>query len=303
MSVRFSGVWPAMVTPFDEDGQPSFSACEQLVELFCQQRLGGIYVVGSTGQWPLLALEERRAIAECVVRASSGRLPVMVHVGTPNTADAVALARHAAEIGADAVSAVGPTYFAYTPEAIFSYYTHIGRATDLPLFAYHLAGVHHLSLGPREYASRLLDVPNAAGMKITSCDLNLFGLIHGVAGDRLTLFSGADEVMCHALLSGASGAIGSFYNLWGAECQSARAALAAGRVIEARDFMIRFQSAIADVLSHGGIWSFLTVAMRLKHGIAIGRPRSPLDANDQPWTDADVQAVLVKVDEASRLVS
>src|SRR5437588_813736 len=56
-------------------------------------------------------------------------------------------------------------------------------------------------------------VPNAAGLKFTDVDLYTLGLIHTYSGDRLQLLSGADEVMCHAVLSGAVGAIGTFYNL------------------------------------------------------------------------------------------
>ena len=218
MKTRFGGIWPAMVTPTTSDGRPALDVCERLVDLFVGQGLGGIYLVGSTGQWPLFSVEERKAIAERVVKAAAGRLPVMVHVGAVTTADAVALAGHAARIGADAVSAVGPIYYAHSPDAVFEYYGRIASATDRPLFAYHLSGVNKLPLGPREYAERLLAIPNISGMKITDHDLYPFGLIHALAGDRLQLFSGADEVMCHAVLSGAVGAIGSFYNLWGESC-------------------------------------------------------------------------------------
>lgn len=214
MTTKFGGVWPAMITPVAPDGKPDIPACEQLVNLFVKQGLGGIYLIGSTGQWPLFTVYERKAIAEAVVKAAAGKIPVMVHVAAVTTDDAIQLAKHAARIGADAVSAVGPIYYQHSVDTIFDYYKHIGGASDLPLYAYHLSGVSQMSLGPREYAERFLKVPNAAGMKITACDLYPFGLIHGVGGDRLQLFSGADEVMCHAVLSGAIGAIGTFYNLW-----------------------------------------------------------------------------------------
>jgi N-acetylneuraminate lyase len=295
MTTRFGGIWPAMLTPTTADGQPALGACEQLVNLFARQQLDGIYLTGSTGGWPLFSMEERKAIADCVVRAAAGRLPVMVHVGAVATADAVALAEHAARIGADAVSAVGPIYYAASADGVFEYYRRIGSATDLPLYAYHLSGVNKLALDPREYVERLLAVPNIAGMKITDHDLYPFGLIHAVARERLQLFSGADEVMCHAVLSGAIGAIGTFYNLWGPACARARTATLSGDVVTGRAFMLRFQSAIADVLPRG-IWSFLRAAMRLKYGIEVGLPRPPLGATDKPWADADVRRLIEGVD-------
>jgi N-acetylneuraminate lyase len=297
MPPRFAGIWPAMFTPMTADSRPSLPACEQMVDLFARQGLGGIYLVGSTGQWPLLTIAERKAIAETVVKAAGSRLPVMVHVGAVATEDAVDLARHAVKIGAAAVSAVGPIYYSHSADSLFEYYRRIGSASDLPLFAYHLSTVSKMALGPREYAARLLEIPNVAGMKITDHDLYPFGLIHAFAGDRLKLFSGADEVMCHAVLSGAIGAIGTFYNVWGPACQTAREATAKGDIAAGREFMLRFQTAIADVLDSGGMWAFIRAAMRLKYGIDVGMPRPPLGATDRPWKDADVQRVLDRVDQ------
>ncbi len=295
----FAGIWPAVLTPMGEDGKPALAVLEQLADLFVRQGLGGLYLTGSTGQWPLLAPAERRAIVECVIGAVAGRIPVMVHVGAACTEDAVALAKHAARAGADAISSVTPTYYAYSPDVIFEYYRQVGAATDLPLFAYHLSGVSRVALGPRDYAERLLRVPNAAGMKITDVDLYTFGLIHAHAGDRLQLFSGADEVMCHAVLSGAVGAIGTFYNLWGPACARARAAFAAGDVEAGRRFMLRFQSAIAGVIGSGSTWSFLRAALRHKYGLDIGMPRPPLGSGDKSWDDAELQRLVAQVDQPS----
>jgi N-acetylneuraminate lyase len=297
MKTRFGGIWPAMLTPTTPEGQPSLAVCEQLVDLFARQGLGGIYLTGSTGGGPLFTIDERKAIAECVVKAAAKRLPVMVHVGALTTANAIELAEHAARIGADAVSAVGPTYYSHSPDSVFKYYASIAAATDLPLFAYHLSGVNKLPLGPREYAERLLEIPTIAGMKITDHDLYPFGLIHALAGDRLQLFSGADEVMCHAVLSGAVGAIGTFYNLWGESCARARQATVAGDMEKGRTFMLRFQTAIADVLGAGGMWSFLRAAMRLKYRFDIGMPRPPLGATDRAWSDAEVMQIIERVDQ------
>lgn len=296
MTARFGGVWPAMLTPIRPDGRPDLAAAELLADLFARQQLGGIYLNGSTGQWPLLAVAERKEIAALVIKAVAGRLPVMVHVGAAATADAIELAEHAAGLGAAAVSAVGPTYYPFGPDAVFEHYRRIGAATPLPLFAYYLSGVNRMGVGPREYARRLLDVPNAAGMKYTDVDLYTFGLLHAAGGDRLQLFSGADEVMCHAVLGGAVGAIGTFYNVWGPACQSARQAAVAGDVPAASAFMRRFQTAIADVIDSGGVWTFLRAAVQRKYGIDVGMPRPPLGAADRPWAEAEVQRVLVLVD-------
>lgn len=298
MTRRFSGMWPALVTPFGADGKPALDVVEQLVDLFAKQGMNGLYVTGSTGQWPLLTVAERQAIVERCVKASAGRIPIMAHVGAVATDDAVTLAKHAAKVGADAISTVAPIYYQHSSDVVFEHYRRVGAASDLPLFVYHIDQAQKIAVGPKEYTDRILSLPNIAGMKITAGDLYLFGLIHSHSGDRLQLFSGADEVMCHAVLCGSIGAIGTFYNLFGPACQRARAAMVAGQVEKARTFMLAFQQAIARVIASGSMWSFFRAATRHKYGLDIGMPRAPLGTLDKPWEEGEITKLIAMVDEA-----
>lgn len=298
MTRRFGGMWPALVTPFGTDGRPALDVVERLVDLFAKQGMDGLYVTGSTGQWPLLTVDERQAVVERCVKASAGRIPIMAHIGAVATEDAVTLAKHAAKVGADAVSTVAPIYYPHSADVVFEHYRRIGAASDLPLFVYHIELAQKLSVGAKEYTDRILSLPNIAGMKITSGDLYLFGLIHSHAGDRLQLFSGADEVMCQAVLSGSIGAIGTFYNVYGPACRRAREAMVAGHVDQVRSFMLKFQQVIASVIASGSIWSFFRAAMQLKYDIDIGMPRAPLGVMDKPWDEAEVAKLVAMVDEA-----
>jgi N-acetylneuraminate lyase len=295
-SLPLGGLWPALLTPLDPAGQPAWDVLEHLVELYIAQRLDGLYVGGSTGQWPLLTVPERETLAERVIRTAAGRIPVMVHVGATSTADAVRLARHAASVGAQAVSTVAPTYYPHSADVVFEYYRAVGQAAESPLYVYHLSMVNQLRLPPEDYVARLLSLPRIAGMKITDLDLNLFGLIRAHAGDRLRLFSGADEVLCHAVLSGSVGAIGSFYNLWGPACRQARDAMVRGDVAAATDFTRRFQLAISRILGSGSLWSFLRAAMLRRYRLDIGMPRPPLGTLSRTWDDRQVAELLALVD-------
>ena len=299
MKNQFAGVWPALITPLDESGCPNDEAIEQLVELFISQQLGGLYILGSTGQWPLLPLEQRRSVAERVTQTAGGRIPVIVHVGAAATDDARELARHAESIGADGVSCVAPIYYPTSADTVFYHYRRIGEASSLPLFVYHLSSVQQVALDPRDYARRVLDLPNIGGMKITDRDLFPLGVIAEVAGDRLRLFSGADPLVCHAALSGACGAIGTFFNLWGAPASRARAALVAGDFDAGSRFTTAIKSSLAEIVEAQSIWSFLRCAMRLRYGIEVGMPRPPLGALDRPWDEDDVLRIVERVESAA----
>ena len=301
MSVNqiFRGVWPAMLTPLDPTGEPALEQVEQLVELFVEQGLDGLYILGSTGQGPLLAVEQRKAVAERAMKSAAGRIPVIVHVGATATDDALELARHADQMGADAVSSVAPYYYRISADAVFEHYRRIGSATALPFFVYHLSATNTLSLSAGEYVKRLLSLPHIAGMKYTDFDLCQLGQIRAEAGDRLQLFSGADQLICHAVLSGADGAIGTFYNLWGRECQAARQAILAGQVDTAREFMLAFQAVIRELVESQSMWSFLQTAMKTRYGIDVGLPRAPLAVVENTWQDSQVERILECIEQVS----
>jgi N-acetylneuraminate lyase len=295
----FQGVWPAMITPLDEQGQPNHAAIEELVDLFVSQGVPGLYILGSTGQWPLLSLQHRREVAERVVQSAAGRLSVMVHVGAMATEDAVDLARHAESTGANAISAVGPVYYTFNADDVFTHYARIGSASVLPLFVYHLSHVNQVSIPPAEYARRVLDLPNIAGMKFTDHDLYTLGQIHKTAGERLQLFSGADPLLCQAALSGAVGAIGTFFNLWAVPAQRARDRFVAGDFEAGRRFTAALQAAISDVLESRSTWSFLRSAMMFRYNVDVGMPRHPLGLRDSAWDEDRIREIVTQVEDSA----
>lgn len=292
------GVWPAMFTPFTESGRPDLAVVDRIVETLVGEGLDGLYILGATGQGPALSLEDRKQVAERVVNTNAGRVPVMVHVGCITTRDAVELARHASEVGADAISSVPPIFYPCTAEALFDHYRRVGGETDLPFYPYHHFMFGESTLSDPEYPERLLSLPNIAGMKITVRDLFLFGILQRHTHGRLNLFSGADELMCHAAVSGAVGAIGTFYNLFGPTCQTVRKAFVAGDFARGKAFMSLFQATIDRLLRSGAIYGFLRNAMKLKYEIDIGPGVSANSYCTASWKDDEVRAVIQEVEEA-----
>src|ERR671932_1783001 len=97
----FSGLMPAMVTPFDERGEIDLTATEAVVERFIEAGVDGISPLGSTGEASHLTAGERKRFAEEVARISAGRVPLLIGVGAAGTRETLELARHAESVGAD----------------------------------------------------------------------------------------------------------------------------------------------------------------------------------------------------------
>lgn len=128
MGELLQGVVPALVTPTNESGGLAMERLPEIVERFMKAGVQGFLVTGTTGEWPLLTLEERRRVVEAAVRCVNGRVPAVAHVGALPVQDAVALAKHAERNGADGISAIPPYYSRFSEADILSYFRSIIEA-------------------------------------------------------------------------------------------------------------------------------------------------------------------------------
>ncbi|MBN8859608.1 MAG: dihydrodipicolinate synthase family protein [Sphingobacteriales bacterium] len=299
MENGFKGIWPAMFTPVNEKGEPAYDELEKLVELLISQDQSGLYILGSTGQGILFTIEQRKKVTEVVMQTVAKRIPVMVQVGALTTADSIQLATHAEKMGVDGISSVGPIYYAASSDMAIAHYRQIAEATVLPFFPYQL-GDHSIPGDTITFVKRLMDIPNVTGMKLTTNQLLDISLIHNYAGERLKLFSGSDELFCHASLCGTVGAIGSFYNLWGPQCKYVMEEFLQGNYKLTKKFMLEFQNIIQTIMPN--IWTFLRSAMRLKYNIDIGQTKPPLANTHRPWENEDVLKMMDKLERITDTV-
>lgn len=291
---EFQGLWPALFTPVGENERPNIKELEKLCEVLISQQVDGLYVLGSTGQGILFDTEDRKNVLQTVIDVAQGKIPVMVQVGALTTKEATHLAEHAAMAGATAASAVGPIYFGGGPEMAIHHYTEIAKAGQLPFFPYQL-GNNSVPMNAEEFVASMLEIPFIEGMKLTTGNMLEISRVQNIAKDRLKIFSGADELICQAALSGTVGAIGTFYNLWGAECRQVLTKFKQGDFELASTFMLKFQQTIEYVLPN--IWTFLRLAMKQRYQIDIGVPVSPLGKGQKDWDPKEVQAILKSIDE------
>ena len=131
------GVVPPMITPFKENGAVDFDSLKTLVN-YLSVNVDGLFINGSYGGGVLMTEEERKAVAETVVKTAAGRLPVIVQVGTADSLSAARLADHAAGCGAAAVAAVGPYYYKFSQNEILHYYDALVQAAKgrIPVYVY-----------------------------------------------------------------------------------------------------------------------------------------------------------------------
>ena len=294
------GIWPAMFTPLTEDRQPNPAMIEKLLESLLAEGSDGIYLLGATGQGMALQHEQRKQVTEQVARLIDGRAPVIVHVGCIATEDAIDLAQHAADCGVDGVSAVPPIYFPSSADAEMEHYRRIASATALPFLPYvNTMATGEPPLPVAEYVERLLDLPNIAGVKLTTQNLYTLGLVVHYSEGKIRIYSGSDEVVHAAAISGAHGVIGTGYNYWCKAVRQAWNAVLQGDVAFAHRFASAFQRNIDAILRSGSFYRFCRVAVKLRYDVDIGPGRVPHSAVGKSWSTEQVSEILADVDNAA----
>lgn len=268
------GILPALLTPMDEAGATvDYASLRALVDDQISRGVSGFFVCGGTGEGLLLTPDERRRVYEAVISQAAGRARVIAHIGALDTATAAQLAAQAAELGADAISAVPPVYFRVDDEALVDHYRLIAEAAGgLPLYPYQIPSATGVDINERVMA-RLLAIPSLAGIKYSSYNLYDMRNIIELAPGRLSVLSGFDEVCVAALAMGAHGAIGSTYNVMPATFAAIYAAMEAGALDEARGLQFRANRVIKALLAAPLIAALKAVLSA--RGIACGGPRRP----------------------------
>ena len=204
----FQGILPAVSTPFDAEGRFRADSFERLLDRCYSAGVDGMYVCGQTGEGLQQSAAQRKLVAEVAVKASPKDKTVIVHIGAMNTAEAVDLAKHAARIGAHAVSAL-PPIGNYSFAEIKAYYAAIAAASDVPLLIYYFPAFAP-SLNTLAQILELCAIPNIIGLKFTANDLFL---LSEIKKSGATIFYGTDEMLVAGLIMGADGGIGSFYTV------------------------------------------------------------------------------------------
>ena len=265
----FNGAWPALVTPFTAQDSINVSVLRKLVDYLLGKHVGGFYVCGTTGEGIYMSLNERELVTETVIDQVNGRVPVIVHVGCVAVGDAVELAKHAQQLGADGVSSVLPPLY-HNTESLYAYYEAIGAAVpDLPLTTYIFGGpVDAVGL-----MSKLMKIPNVAGVKYTGPNMYEFRHIVELRSDDWTVFSGMDEQCLFAAMFGSSGNIGSTLNFMPGVYRKIHECVKNGDMARGRELQIRANEVTRTVISFGFPGALKKVMGML--GFDCGKPRLP----------------------------
>ena len=207
----FKGSIVAIITPF-KDGKVDEETYRELIEFQIENGISAIVPCGTTGESATLSMEEHSRVIDIAIKAVNKRVPVIAGTGGNNTNEAIELTRHAKSAGADASLQVTPYYNKPTQEGLYQHFKAIANAVPLPQVLYNVPGRTSVNMLP-ETVARLAEMPEIVAVKEASANLGQMAEIVKLAGEKITLLSGDDNLTLPVLAIGGKGVISVVANI------------------------------------------------------------------------------------------
>jgi 4-hydroxy-tetrahydrodipicolinate synthase len=196
----------AIATPMFADGSIDYAQLRSLVDFHVASGTNGIVAVGTTGESPTVDIDEHVEIIRVVIEHAAGRVPVIAGTGANSTREAIALSRHAKDIGAQYSLSVVPYYNKPTQEGLYQHFKAIAEAIDLPQILYNVPGRTVADMSS-DTALRLAQIPGIAGIKEATGNMERAADLIRRAPKDFALYSGDDGTALAFLLLGGHGVI------------------------------------------------------------------------------------------------
>jgi 4-hydroxy-tetrahydrodipicolinate synthase len=208
---KFHGSLTALVTPF-KDGKIDEQGFRGLIDWQIASGSHGLVPVGTTGESPTLTHEEHRRAVDICIDEARGRAPVIAGAGSNNTAEAIELARHAEQSGADAVLVVTPYYNKPTQEGLYWHFKAVNDAIGIPILIYNIPPRSVVDMSV-DTMKRLAELPNIVGVKDATGDVGRVSRQRHAMGPDFIQLSGEDMTALAAMAAGGHGCISVTANI------------------------------------------------------------------------------------------
>ncbi|WP_305823724.1 4-hydroxy-tetrahydrodipicolinate synthase [Massilia brevitalea] len=222
----------AIVTPMFEDGSLDKDSLRKLLDWHVAEGTDGIVIVGTTGESATVSPEEHCELIKFTVDHVAGRIPVIAGSGGNSTAEAIALTRHAKEVGADASLQVVPYYNRPTQEGMYRHFKAIAEAVDLPIILYNVPGRTVADMS-NETIARLAPIANIVGVKDATGNIGRGIELLKMVDKSFAVYSGDDPTAMALMFCGGAGNISVTANVAPRAMHELCAAAMAGDIAKA----------------------------------------------------------------------
>ena len=278
--MKLSGVMPALVTPFDQDGNIDFDAFEKHLTNLRAAGVSGWVPCGSSGEYNFMSDEEREEVLKFVKDFAVEGETLIAGTNAPHTKGVIANTAKAKELGYDAVLLATPFYTKPTDAELLNHFKTVLDAVDINLVLYSYPDKDGIEIS-YDVLDGLADHPRVIGIKESSGSLQRAIGIATRYENRIQLVSGSDDIALDFMLWGAESWICGPANCMGKAVCDLDRTYKAGDLDKAKKQMATLYKAM-NILESGKFVQKLKYGCELQ-GSSVGECRAPLG----PLTEAE----------------
>lgn len=214
MNIDFiRGVVPPVITPVDSDDRVDEKSLRNIIEHVVGDGVHGVFILGTTGEFYGVEIEEKKRAVAIAVDQVRGRVPVYAGASAITTRECVKLAHLAQEEGAQAVTVLTPMFITPSEEELFDHFGTIASSTSLPVVLYNNPDRTGINMSA-QLVERLADIPNIVGVKDSSGDMTLTSeYIRRTRGKNFRVLAGRDTLILATLVYGGYGCVAATANV------------------------------------------------------------------------------------------
>ena len=293
----FKGIFPALVTPFDNNEELNEAAFRSLIQQVLPH-VNGIVPCGTTGEFNYMTMDERKKLIDIAVDEVDGKRPVVAGTGCISTMHTVELTQYAKDAGAKAALVISPFYLKPSFKELYEHYDALNEL-DFPIIQYNIpqcTGVHKRWWT----AEGIAKLENVIGIKDSSGDMPfLMSLFEKIKG-QISIFCGHDEMGMPALAAGADGLILASANLIPDYWQEIYQAVSAGDIAKAQETQSVIQNLVRIIVNNGAnqaVKEGLTMM-----GLDVGNSRRPIMPGG-PFRREDREELRIQLEKLGKITS
>ena len=212
MTMTWTGVMPAITTPFTADGDVDHDFLARHALWMIEAGCTGIVALGSLGEAATLSVPEKLDVLRTLAKALDGRVPLVAGIAALSTDEACFLASEAQQIGCAGLMVLPPYVYSTDWREMRAHASAVIEATDLPCMLYNNPIAYRTDFRPEHVEELARAHGNLVAVKESSADIRRIAAIRHRLGDRLAILVGVDDVIVEGIAAGATGWVAGLVN-------------------------------------------------------------------------------------------
>jgi len=203
-TISWNGVYPALLTPFKQNEEIDYDVFGKNIEAQIEASVDGLIIAGSLGEASTLSTEEKFDLAKFAIKASAGRVPVILNIAEPTTKGAIELAKGAEELGAAGLMLLPPMRYKADDRETVAFMAAVAEVTSLEIMVYNNPVDYGIFINLQMF-EELAKYENIVAVKESTRDISNIARMKNRFGDRFKILTGVDPLAYESLVAGADG--------------------------------------------------------------------------------------------------